>query len=84
MFDGIVFSSVSEFLQMGTYAVHVWTVYAVFAVFISVNLYLPLVQRRQFIREQKRRAQRDAQMGKVSTDQNAGQEDASVVPGESE
>ncbi len=84
MFDSIVFSSVSEFLQMGTYAVHVWTVYAVFAVFIFVNLYLPLVQRRQFIREQKRRAQRDAQTGKVSADQNAGQADDSVVPGESE
>ncbi|MDO8271118.1 MAG: heme exporter protein CcmD [Gammaproteobacteria bacterium] len=84
MLDGIVFSSVSEFLQMGTYALHVWTVYGVFAIFIFVNLYLPVAQRRQFIREQKRRAQRDAQVGKAKADQIAGQVDDSVVPGESE
>ncbi|MES3006156.1 MAG: heme exporter protein CcmD [Pseudomonadota bacterium] len=84
MFSGIVFSSVSEFLQMGTYAFHVWTVYGVFAIFVFVNLYLPRAQRNQFIREQKRRAQRDAQTGKANAAQNAGQADDSVAPGESE
>ncbi len=84
MFSGIVFSSVGEFLQMGTYAFHVWTVYGVFAIFLFVNLYLPRVQRRQFIREQQRRAQRDAHTGKANAGQNAVQADDSVVPGESE
>lgn len=77
MFDGIVFASFSEFLQMGRYAFHVWTVYGLFFIFIVVNLTLPGIQRRQFIREQKRRAQRDTQMRGTA---NTGSSDA---PGES-
>jgi heme exporter protein CcmD len=61
MFENMAFASVSEFLQMGKYTFHVWSVYVLFAVFVTVNLYLPRAQRRQFIREQKRRALRDAQ-----------------------
>lgn len=61
MFENLAFASVSEFLQMGKYTFHVWSVYVLFAVFVTVNLYLPRAQRRQFIREQKRRALRDAQ-----------------------
>ena len=72
MFEGIVFTSFNEFLQMGRYAFHVWTVYGLFFIFIVFNLTLPGIQRKQFIREQKRRAQRD-------TD-NTGSSDA---PGES-
>ncbi len=77
MFDAIVFASFSEFLQMGRYAFHVWTVYALFTVFIVANLTLPGIQRRRFIREQKRRVQRDAQIRGTA---NAGSSDA---PGES-
>lgn len=62
MFDNIAFSSVSEFLQMGDYALHVWAVYGVFAVFIIVNLFLPRVQRKRFIAEQKSRLLREAQI----------------------
>jgi len=54
------FSSISEFLQMGIYTFHVWSVYLLFAIFISYNLLMPRFQRKQFIREQKRRAERDA------------------------
>ena len=64
MFENLAFASVSEFLQMGKYTFHVWSVYVLFAVFVTVNLYLPRAQRRQFIREQKRRALRDAQSGR--------------------
>lgn len=56
------FSSLSEFLQMGIYTFHVWSVYLLFAVFISYNLLSPRLQRRQFIREQRRRAARDAEL----------------------
>jgi heme exporter protein D len=63
MFDKIQFDSVGEFFQMGNYTFHVWSVYALFVVFIVANLLLPRLQRRQFIREQKRRALRDAQAG---------------------
>lgn len=60
MFENIQFDSVAEFLQMGKYSFHVWSVYGLFAVFIFVNLFLPRVQRRQFIREQRNKALRDA------------------------
>lgn len=56
------FSSLSEFLQMGIYTFHVWSVYLLFAIFISYNLLSPRLQRRQFIREQRRRAARDAEL----------------------
>ncbi len=59
----IQFSSLSEFLTMGgSYTFHIWSVYLLFAVFISYNLLQPRLARRQFIREQKRRAKRDAEL----------------------
>jgi heme exporter protein CcmD len=47
---------------MGIYTFHVWSVYLLFAIFISYNLLSPRLQRRQFIREQRRRAARDAEL----------------------
>lgn len=67
MLDNMQFASVSEFLQMGQYAFHVWSVYLLFAVFVLVNLLAPRLRRRQFIREQKQRAQRDIQRENAST-----------------
>lgn len=64
MFEHIQFNSLAEFLQMGKYTFHVWSVYGLFAIFILVNLFLPRVQRRQFIREQRNKAMRDAQLAK--------------------
>lgn len=55
MFDVIQFSSLGEFLNMGGYAFNVWAVYALFVVFFSVNLYYPLMRKRQIFGEQKRR-----------------------------
>ena len=55
MFDVIQFSSLGEFLNMGGYAFNVWAVYALFVVFFSVNLYYPLMRKRQIFSEQKRR-----------------------------
>lgn len=75
MFENLAFGSVSEFLLMGKYTFHVWSVYGLFAVFLTVNLYLPRAQRRQFIKEQKRRALRDAQSGQ-STAVDEGRLDA--------
>ena len=65
----VQFSSLGEFLQMGNYTFHVWTVYLLFAIFISYNLLLPRLQRQQFIREQKRRASRDAELAARSQQQ---------------
>lgn len=64
MFEQIQFNSIAEFLQMGKYSFHVWSVYGVFAIFIFVNLFLPRVQRRHFIREQRNKALRDKQLAK--------------------
>ena len=54
------FSSLSEFLEMGIYTFHVWSVYGLFAVFLTYNLFMPLLRRNQFLREQFRRQQRNA------------------------
>ena len=57
--SSIPFSSFSEFLQMGKYAFHVWTVYGLFSFFILVNLLLPMKQKRDFIKQQQKRLLRD-------------------------
>ncbi|MEX2468797.1 MAG: heme exporter protein CcmD [Pseudohongiellaceae bacterium] len=54
MFE-IQFSSLREFLQMGDYAFNVWSVYVLFALFFAINLFYPLLRRKQILREQKRR-----------------------------
>lgn len=56
------FSSLSEFVQMGAYSFHVWIVYLLFTVFVGYHLLLPGLQRKQFIRQQKRRVARDAEL----------------------
>lgn len=64
------FSSLSEFVQMGTYSFHVWVVYLLFVVFLGYHLILPGVQRKQFIRQQKRRATRDAELAAQAASRN--------------
>jgi heme exporter protein CcmD len=54
------FSSLGEFLEMGIYTFHVWSVYALFALFVTYNLAMPLYQRRLFVRDQQRRQHRQA------------------------
>ncbi|MBQ13209.1 MAG: heme exporter protein CcmD [Gammaproteobacteria bacterium] len=49
------FSSFSEFLDMGGYAFNVWSVYALFIIFLVVNLLLPIRKKKQILQEQKRR-----------------------------
>ena len=56
MIEAIQFSSFREFLEMGGYAFNVWSVYAVFGVFVAVNTILPIVRREKIIKELKRRA----------------------------
>jgi len=59
MFESIQFSSITEFLAMGGYAFNVWTVYALFVVFFLINIYHPLLRKKQILKEQKRRLQRN-------------------------
>jgi len=43
--------SFTEFLLMGGYAFYVWTAYGIAFVVLLINLILPVVQRKQFLRE---------------------------------
>ena len=55
MFESIQFSSFGDFVEMGGYAFNVWSVYALFLLFFFINLYFPMLKRKQIMREQKRR-----------------------------
>lgn len=55
MFGSIQFNSLGDFFAMGGYAFNVWSVYFIFLVFFAINLLMPLLRKKQIIREQKRR-----------------------------
>ena len=55
MFESIQFSSFGDFVEMGGYAFNVWSVYALFLLFFFINLYFPILKRKQIMREQKHR-----------------------------
>ncbi len=48
----------SEFLNMGGYAVYVWSSYAIVATVLVVNLVVPYLRHKQLLRELVRRRQR--------------------------
>ena len=56
MVQAIQFSSLKEFFDMGGYAFNVWSVYLIFAIFIAINIILPIIRRDKIIKELKRRA----------------------------
>ncbi|MEZ7831104.1 MAG: heme exporter protein CcmD [Gammaproteobacteria bacterium] len=62
MLDAIQFSSFAEFVDMGGYGFNVWSVYALFAIFVAVNLILPLRKKQKIIRQLKRRMTLDAEI----------------------
>ena len=66
MFELIQFSSFGDFVEMGGYAFNVWSVYTLFLLFFFINLYFPILKRKQIMREQKRRLL--VKREKVSTD----------------
>ena len=44
-------NSFAEFLAMGGYGFYVWTAYGIAFVVLLLNVVLPLIQRKQFLRE---------------------------------
>lgn len=70
--SGIQFSSFSEFLLMGKYTFHVWSVYFLFAILVAANLITPLRQKKTFIAEQKRRARRQQAISTVTDIEQSG------------
>ena len=45
MLEAIQFSSLREFFEMGGYAFNVWSVYAIFGIFVLVNMLLPILRK---------------------------------------
>ncbi len=62
MLDAIPFSSFAEFFDMGGYGFNVWSVYALFAIFVAVNLILPLRKKQKIIHQLKQRMTLDAEI----------------------
>ena len=46
-----IMNSFAEFLAMGGYGFYVWTSYGISFVVLLLNVVLPLVQRKRFLRE---------------------------------
>jgi heme exporter protein D len=55
----IQFSSMSDFFDMGGYALYVWSAYAFFAVVIGFSLLQPKLARKKFFKQQIARAKRE-------------------------
>tara|TARA_B100000795_G_C22744516_1_gene416758 strand:- start:529 stop:744 length:216 start_codon:yes stop_codon:yes gene_type:complete len=69
MLDAIPFSSFAEFVDMGGYGFNVWSVYALFAIFVAVNLILPLRKKQKIIHQLKQRMTLDAEI-QIEDDSN--------------
>jgi heme exporter protein D len=73
LIENIQFASFAEFLDMGGYAFNVWSVYALFAIFIAVNLIAPMLRRRQLIKELRRRQAIDERYGARGSESQLGE-----------
>jgi len=73
LIENIQFASFAEFLDMGGYSFNVWSVYALFAVFIAVNLIAPMLRRRQLIKELRRRHAIDERSGARGSESQQGE-----------
>lgn len=64
----IQFDSFQEFIAMGGYAANVWSVYAMFVVFLTINLLLPLRRKKKLIADIKRRQIVNEEMSKQTAE----------------
>ena len=62
MLDAIQFSTLAEFIDMGGYGFNVWSVYALFAILVAVNLIIPWRKKQKIVRQLKRRMALDAEI----------------------
>ncbi len=44
--------SLQEFLYMGGYGFYVWTSYGIATIILAVNVIIPIIQRKSFLRQQ--------------------------------
>jgi heme exporter protein D len=52
--------SIQEFLYMGGYGLYVWTSYGLTLVVLVANVVIPIIQRKQFLRQQALKQNRQA------------------------
>jgi len=62
MLDAIQFSTLAEFIDMGGYGFNVWSVYALFAILVAVNLIMPWRKKQKIVRQLKRRMALDTEI----------------------
>ena len=53
------FESFSEFLAMGKHGLYVWTAYAVSLAVLGLNVILPLLARRRYLKQAARQLRRE-------------------------
>ncbi len=53
------FESFSEFLNMGGHGLYVWMAYGLSAVLLAINVVLPIMHKRQLVKEQARKLRRE-------------------------
>lgn len=53
------FESFTEFLNMGGHGIYVWMAYGLSAVLLMVNVVLPILHKRQLVKEQVRKLRRE-------------------------
>ena len=54
----------SEFLHMGGYAFYVWTSYGIVALVLILNFTIPILRRRNLLKQIKRQLRRDQVLSK--------------------
>jgi heme exporter protein D len=57
----VSFSSLGEFIAMGTHGPYVWTAYGISLLVLTINLLLPLRAHREYLRSEARRLRREEQ-----------------------
>lgn len=53
------FESFSDFLNMGGHGLYVWMAYGLSAVLLVINAVLPIMHKRQLVKEQARKLRRE-------------------------
>ncbi|MNT54402.1 Heme exporter protein D (CcmD) [compost metagenome] len=55
----MTFTSVAEFLAMGTHGLYVWTSFGISLAVLALNVVLPLLARRRYLQDEARRLRRE-------------------------
>ena len=55
----MIFSSMTEFLDMGGHGLYVWSAYGICLVILALNVIRPISLKRQFFIEHKRQLRRE-------------------------